>query len=308
MIGQINDLYAQRCEHCGGYHVNDLADDDFDGWDDIYEKIAADILNNKNYKVNKELQNKTAEKLTSAVNKGLSAGDIEADRSILAKKLLENIYVFSAAKSATQMKYYRDMMLGEDGAILGKESFVKKIADTGEIFNKRYLEAEYENAYYSTIMADQWNRYADDEILEYSTAGDSHVRASHKLLDKYTAPKADPFWKTNYPPNGWGCRCVVVPGKIKNVSERQQERWDAGINSVKIENEKTPFYTNVGLSSQIFDEKNHPYFKIFSKPELEEVKKEADNQSTVEDKLGIIKGQEMTFEEANVKFNRNKTK
>lgn len=288
--------------------MNDLADDDFDGWDDIYEKIAADILNNKNYKVNKELQNKTAEKLTSAVNKGLSAGDIEADRSILAKKLLENIYVFSAAKSATQMKYYRDMMLGEDGAILGKESFVKKIADTGEIFNKNYLSAEYENAYYSTIMADQWNRYADDEILEYSTAGDSHVRASHKLLDKYTAPKADPFWKTNYPPNGWGCRCVVIPGKIKNVSERQQERWDAGINSVKIENEKTPFYTNVGLSSQIFDEKNHPYFKIFSKPELEEVKKEADNQSTVEDKLGIIKGQEMTFEEANVKFNRNKTK
>lgn len=274
-------MYSHRCEECGGYHYENLADED-DTWTDIYEQIAADILSNKDYKINADLQQKTAEKLVSAVNKGFENVGINADRSILAKKLLENVYVFSAAKSATQMKYYRDMMLGEDGAILGKDSFVKKIADTGEIFNKTYLSAEYENAYYSTIMADQWSRYADDEILEYSTAGDSHVRASHKLLDKYTAPKSAAFWKTNYPPNGWGCRCTAIPGKTKNVSERQKERWDAGINSVKIENEKTPFYSNVGLSAQIFDEKKHPYFKIFSKPELEEVKKEADNQTIVD--------------------------
>lgn len=180
------------------------------------------------------------------------------------------------------MKYYRDMMLGEYGAILGKDSFVKKIADTGEIFNKNYLSAEYENAYYSTIMADQWSRYADDEMLEYSTAGDSHVRASHKLLDKYTAPKADPFWKTNYPPNGWGCRCTAIPGKTKSFSERQQERFDAGKNSLKIENEKTPFYNNVGISAQIFDEKKHPYFKIFSKNEIEDVKKEVEKLTSEE--------------------------
>lgn len=274
MIGQVNDLYSTRCEDCGGYHYENLADEE-DSWNDIYEQIAADILAGKDYKINKDLQQKTAEKLISAVKKGFSNDDILSDKSILAKKLLENVYVFSAAKSATQMKYYRDMMLGEDGAILSKDSYIKKIADTGEIFNKNYLSAEYENAYYSTIMADQWSRFADDEVLEYSTAGDSHVRASHKLLDKYTAPKNDPFWKTNYPPNGWGCRCAVIPGKQRNVSERQQERFDAGKNSLKIENEKTPFYNNVGLSAQIFDEKNHPYFKIFSRPELEDVKNEA---------------------------------
>lgn len=276
--------------------------DDDNNWDNIYQQIAADILNSKEYKINKDLQNKTAEKLIAAVNKGLSNGEILADKSILAKKLLENVYVFSAAKSATQMKYYRDMMLSEDKAILSKESFVKKIANTGEIFNKKYLEAEYENAYYSTIMAHQWDRYADDDVLEYSTAGDSHVRVSHKLLDKFTASKADSFWKTNYPPNGWGCRCSVIPGKVGEITERQKERFDAGINTLKIENEKTPFYTNVGISAQIFDEDKHPYFKSLSKTELEKVKVESTgevNEQLTEQKLGITKGKEMTFEEAN---------
>ena len=138
MIGQVNELYSTRCEDCGGYHYESLADED-DSWNDIYEQIAADILAGKDYKINKDLQQKTAEKLISAVNKGLSNDDILSDKTILAKKLLENVYVFSAAKSATQMKYYRDMMLGDDGAILGKDSYIKKIADTGEIFNKNYF-------------------------------------------------------------------------------------------------------------------------------------------------------------------------
>lgn len=271
-------MYSHRCEECGGYHYENLADED-DTWNDIYEQIAADILSNKDYKINADLQQKTAEKLVSAVNKGFENVGINADRSILAKKLLENVYVFSAAKSATQMKYYRDMMLGEDGAILSKESYIKKIADTGEIFNKTYLSAEYENAYYSTIMADQWNRYADDEILEYSTAGDSHVRASHKLLDKYTAQKSAAFWKTNYPPNGWGCRCTVVPGKIREVSEKQSDRYYAGRSMLREENRDTPFYNNVGISAQIFDEKTHPYFKILNKSELSEIKENINNNN-----------------------------
>lgn len=306
MIGQINDLYAQRCEHCGGYHVDDLADDD-DNWDDVYRQIAEDLLRGEKYTINKDLYLKTAEKLSGAVKKGLESSDIHADRSILSKKLITNVYAFSAAKSATQMKYYRDMMIGDDGAILGKESYIKKIADTGEIFNKNYLSAEYENAYYSTIMADKWDRFGDDEVLEYNTAGDSHVRASHKLLDKYTAPKSAAFWKTNYPPNGWGCRCTVLPGKNRNVSVRQQERFDAGINSLKIENEKTPFYTNVGMTAQIFDEKKHPYFKNISKKELNQAKEESDEKQDYEvlHKSAIFKSnmEDLTDEMKNVYTN-----
>lgn len=154
------------------------------------------------------------------------------------------------------MKYYRDMMIGEDGNIIGVGSYIKKIANTGEIFNRKYLEAEYENAYYSVIMAEQWDRYGDESLLQYTTVGDRHVRESHRVLDKFTAKKSHPFWKTNYPPNGWGCRCAVVPGN-ENYQNKLTDS-EAG-RQLKEENRGTPFWNNVGESKVVFRD-NHPYF------------------------------------------------
>ena len=153
------------------------------------------------------------------------------------------------------MQYYRDAMI-EDGKIISGQAFIKKIADTGEIFNKKFLEAESENAHYSAIMADKWHRFAEEDWLQYSTVGDSRVRPSHAVLDKHTAPKSDIFWKTNYPPNGWSCRCTVVPGK--GTHQNRLTRQEAG-KQLKDENKDTPFYNNVGLSKVIFKD-NHPYF------------------------------------------------
>ncbi len=53
-----------------------------------------------------------------------------------------------------------------------------------------------------------------DQILwgfKYVTVGDDRVRDSHVALDGVTLPKDDPFWVTNTPPNGWACRCQVIP-------------------------------------------------------------------------------------------------
>ena len=113
--------------------------------------------------------------MINAVNTGLHSSEINDGQLSLISALKQNIYAFSAAKSFTQMMYYRDMMVGENGQILSKSSYIKKIANTGEIFNKKFLEAEYENAYYSSIMADKWDKFGEDEYLQYSTVGDSHV-------------------------------------------------------------------------------------------------------------------------------------
>lgn len=55
---------------------------------------------------------------------------------------------------------------------------------------------------------------AIDAILwgyTYVTVGDDRVRDEHAELDGVTLPKDDPFWLRNYPPNGWNCRCSVIP-------------------------------------------------------------------------------------------------
>jgi len=46
---------------------------------------------------------------------------------------------------------------------------------------------------------------------KYITADDDRVRPSHMAMDGVTLPKDDPFWRTNKPPNGWSCRCQLIP-------------------------------------------------------------------------------------------------
>jgi SPP1 gp7 family putative phage head morphogenesis protein len=52
-----------------------------------------------------------------------------------------------------------------------------------------------------------------DDILwgfEYSTVGDDRVRSSHAAMDGVRLPKDHSFWQTNWPPNGWSCRCQAL--------------------------------------------------------------------------------------------------
>ena len=46
--------------------------------------------------------------------------------------------------------------------------------------------------------------------VQYRTAGDSRVRASHAALDRTVFRQDDPDWPKYAPPNGFNCRCSIV--------------------------------------------------------------------------------------------------
>ena len=48
-----------------------------------------------------------------------------------------------------------------------------------------------------------------DIYLRYVALQDGLTRPSHLRINGITLHRDDPFWNTNYPPNGWNCRCVV---------------------------------------------------------------------------------------------------
>lgn len=252
-------MYDNRCECCGGVLQNLSFESSNEDWEMIYSQIALEILKGTASDVNADLHLKTASKLMDGVYSGLGGYNLayDDDRAVLANYLQRNIYAFSSAKSFTEMLQYRDSMIGTDGKILGYNSFRKVIADQGEVFNERYLRAEYENANYSTIMAHKWETLTS-EYLEYTTVGDNRVRPEHQKLDKFTALKTDPVWNRIYPPLAFGCRCSAIPGKEQNV-DKVMTSIEAST-FVKPLVKGTTFDNNVGKSKIIFTE-NHPYFQ-----------------------------------------------
>ncbi len=104
-------------------------------------------------------------------------------------------------------------------------------------------------------MARKWNEAQAVKHLypnlKYMTAHEERVREDHAKLDGIVRPIDDPFWDTHYPPNGWRCRCSVR-------STRDEATPLKDIPKVPVHKH---FRHNVGKTGQIFDEKQHPYFK-----------------------------------------------
>ena len=47
------------------------------------------------------------------------------------------------------------------------------------------------------------------QYIRYVAIMDNRVRPEHAALHGKIAHRDDKFWETNYPPNGWNCRCAV---------------------------------------------------------------------------------------------------
>lgn len=68
----------------------------------------------------------------------------------------------------------------------------------------------------------------------YRHSGAEHPRLHHLALDGIALPPDHPFWKTHFPPNGWGCGCEVygahTPAGIRRVggdpAKTLPEGWD----------------------------------------------------------------------------------
>lgn len=68
---------------------------------------------------------------------------------------------------------------------------------------------------------------------QYKTAGDNRVRDDHAAMHNRVYAADDPIWDIWYPPNGFGCRCMVV-----TLSRKQFERMDVPLCT------RPPFHAN----------------------------------------------------------------
>lgn len=102
--------------------------------------------------------------------------------------------------------------------------------DTGEVlknrFDSRRLGLIFDTNTRTAHAAGQWERMQQTKrtfnVLRYVTQDDGRVRAAHMAWHNLVLPVDDPFWATHYPPNGWRCRCRVIPMRQKDLDKLVQ--------------------------------------------------------------------------------------
>lgn len=287
-------LYSSKCPDCGG-NVEKLSasDEDNSALTNSLNKLARWIYTNKKGDIVPEdiasdianpLINNTYDRLKDGFKNGL-------DKVVpisMQKKLTENIYYFSGAKTLAQMKEISQLLTDENKEMRPFSQFWKDVQSMNKEYNQNYLQAEYLFAQQSAQMTSKWlefEEYGDRYLLQYRTAGDERVRASHALLNRITLPPTDEFWKKYFPPNGWRCRCTTVQVR-KGKYEESDSEWAQEMGGEATAGKNNLFRFNPGLEKTVFPSK-HPYFSNLSAAEKEVLNQKVVDKFKIKDKKDL---------------------
>lgn len=303
----ISAYYNSTCPVCGGRQHTPPVNVDEGIFRSIAEDLAHDLYNGiqKDGTIPNELYFATADKLMGAMQKGFGGTSFDFDdtRNELTAFLQHNIYAFSAAKSLTELKHFRALMV-KDGQLRDFVDFRNAVTDAGYTFNLNYLNTEWSTAVSTAQTAAEFSRFGENEPIQISTAGDDKVRPEHQVLDGYTALKSDPIWVRLCPPFDWFCRCRLIPGVASKI--------DASINkSELLKSAKVPkhFQRNPALSKVVFKD-DHPYFANHRGKETELTAEQVYNMPSVDklyDQLDFPQAARLNSKEAAIKWWTDRT-
>ena len=168
------------------------------------------------------------EKMTAGFNAAVDKSiRIQPLDDISRRRLQESNYIFSGIKTFHELNEAFPSMLDKEGNVKPFEHFLNDVQSINNTYNGSYLRTEYNFARNASLMAAKWKEFeadGDRYHLQYRTAGDERVRASHRRLNNITLPITSRFWDDYLPPNGYGCRCTVVQvrkGKYPLSDERE---------------------------------------------------------------------------------------
>lgn len=210
----------------------------------------------------KKLTDGTIKKLLE----GLDIGFKDADYPALYKELKANIYIFSEAKTLTQVKDISSLIL--DGKKLRPFSEFKKLAtEMYDIYNVTYLETEYNTAIGQAQTAVKWQEIVSDKknfpYLQRKAVMDANTSPECVILNDIIAPVDSPFWASRSPLTHFNCRCILSKiDRFENVELSSKAKINAAIKQTDHINPL--FKGNPGIDKVIFNE-SHPYFDIIKK-------------------------------------------
>lgn len=139
-----------------------------------------------------------------------------------------NIFRFGGVKTLSLVLDVN--ALAKEGGTYG--DFKRRVDESGLMrdYNTDYLRTEHVNVVMTGIQAQRYHamqRSAD--VLpfgEYVTMEDDRVRPAHAALNGKMWPLGHEAWRTIWPPNGWRCRCTVLPTQEGPTGAAADKQWD----------------------------------------------------------------------------------
>lgn len=109
-----------------------------------------------------------------------------------------------AVKEGTTKEAFRENM----NSFLEEQGYDGLLPYHADMIFRQNMQTAYSVGHYQQ-MTDP-DVMARRKYWQYQTAGDNHVRESHQAMDGKVYPADSSVWDVWYPPNGFGCRCIVV--------------------------------------------------------------------------------------------------
>lgn len=250
------ELYAGQCKHRAERYTISLSYQS--ELNDLVDSLIQKLFNREIAagEVEPELWKLVSDQLAGGVEKGFGLVKGKRLEEAMLKALKRDVYVFSGFKNYQMLREASDLLADETGALRTFSSFREEVLKLNTEYNVNFLQSEYNHAVGTSRMAGKWQRFVEDQdtlpLLQYITAGDSRVRASHAKLNKIILPVDHPFWGTYMPPNDWNCRC-----NVKQLAHGEQ----SVIKEAELPPIKDEFKFNPGKQKAIFP-KSHPYYKV----------------------------------------------
>lgn len=237
------------------------------GWNKIVAKVAKQIFDKtQSGLISDEMVDAHAKHLLNGMfGKDAFTQPIGIKDNELAQISRDNVYFFSGAKNAKQLKEFNALLHNADGSQKQFSQFLNDVKAVDKTYNKHYLKAEYNHAISSSLMMQQWQRIvAQSESLpfvKFRAVIDGKTTNTCRTLNGIVKRWDDPFLDIYAPQNHFNCRLKLLQMASGTVTP------DSDIIAPEI---KPLFRNNVGKTGIVFPEKM-PYFDM-PKKDLDKVK------------------------------------
>lgn len=239
------------------------------------ERLIYRVANRESVRFDAELFEYITSDLLNAIRTGFKrtikhadirfAYGLQDDAFVTALEM--NLFKFSAGKTLAEIqelnKAFRESSSFAD--------FQKKAEQICPAFNKTWQKTEHDTALLTAESASNYHRLKGKMELfpywKYVTVGDDKVRDEHRKLNGVILPANDPRWDKIWPPNGWNCRCRVVPlmrHEVEGVNiQAMRAIVDDYLSSKEWKmNAAQGWDSNRGKTAEVFD-KNQQYIRKF---------------------------------------------